>query len=369
MKNKIFIWIGVIVVIFVVVLVVILSSGNNSNAKTIKIGVSAAMTGSAAYIGESYTTGLKAAQQEINAQGGINGKPVELLIEDNKNDAQEGITVFRKLELQKPDLFITTMSTPSVPVSPLVQQSGIPLFVSVVFADIVSKNENSISFFPTPNNDAHATVQDMVINHVNKIGVLYLNSEYGQAGLASFLKEAAQNNISVISQEAFLNGVTDYSTPLAKVLATKPQAVYIIAVASTPVIKQVKVMNSSVVIYTNLLPVFGNLVNQDKSTFEGVHLTASPVSIPGTAEYNQIRNQLKGVDPANTLGYTAIGYDNLYSIKAVLTKDPNVKNFVQTFSQIGPFGGIGGSFVLDSRDVGMVLYPVIFKNGVIQEVK
>mgnify|MGYP001560938436 CR=1 FL=1 len=365
-STKTILW---IVGIVIIVAVAIAATRDSNDAKTIKIGVSVAMTGSAAYIGESYTTGLKAAQKEINAQGGINGKSIELLIEDNKNNAQEGITVFRKLELQKPDLFITTMSTPSIPISPLVKQAGIPLFVSVVFADITSKNENSVSFFPTPDNDARATIQDMVINHVNKVGVLYLNSEYGQASLTSFLKEAKQNNISVISKEAFLNGITDYSTPLAKVLATKPQAIYIIAVASTPIIKQAKTMNSSVVIYANLLPIFGNLVNQDKSTFEGVHLTASTVSIPGTTEYNQIRNQLKDVDPTNTLGYAAVGYDNLYSIKAVLTKDPNTKDFVQTFSRFGPFSGIGGSFILDSRNVGMVLYPVIFKNGVIQEVK
>ncbi len=369
MSNKIKISITIIIVILIVW--IIASKGENpaSQNAPIKIGISTALTGPAAFVGGSYFSGLKQAQEEINAQGGIHGQQVELIVEDNKNNAQEGITAFRSIETKKPDLFISTMSVPTVPVTPVVKESGIPQFVSLVFADMTSKNENSVSFFPTADDDVHATMQDMTLHKVKNVGVIYINSEYGQASLSAFLKQAKDNNINVIAQESFLDGALDYLTPLTKINASKPDAVFIIAVNAIPIIKQLKAVKTNSLIYTTMTSAFGNLVNKDKETFEGVHVTASRVSIPGTDDYIRLRSTMKNAVATSTLGYDALGYDSMYVIKAVLEKNPDAKDFVKTFANYGPFQGVNGSFNLNSRNIGMTLYPVVMKNGVLGEVK
>ncbi len=179
--NKKGTWIIIILVVLVVVIIVAAKKSGSESHSTVRIGVSSSLTGPAASIGEQYTAGLKVAAKEINAAGGINGKPVELLIEDNTNSAQGGVTAFHKLESEHPDILIQNNSAAAVPAAPLAQQAHIPLFISVVFADVTTANTNSVSFFPTPFDDSKAIYKDMNINKVKNVAVIYVNTEYGKA--------------------------------------------------------------------------------------------------------------------------------------------------------------------------------------------
>jgi branched-chain amino acid transport system substrate-binding protein len=370
--KKTIIW-AVIIIVIIVVLVWVGSRNSDQPQinKPIKIGVSAVLSGPAAFIGESYMAGLKVAQKEINDNGGVNGRPIELLVEDNKNLAQDGLSAFRALELKKSDLIIQTMSAATVPVAPVAKESGIPMFVSLVFADVLSVNDNAVSFFPSPRDDAQATVEDMQASGVKKVGIVWVNTEYGKASLDAFVSEAKNVGIEILSSESFLGDAKDFATPILKVLSVKPEAVYVIALNSIPLIDQIKLKADHPAIYTNLIPLFGSLIYKNTQTFDGVHLTAPLVSIPETPEYQLFSQKTAGmIDPkTNTFGYTSIAYDNLYSIAEVLKKNSSAKDFVQTFTNFGEFKGVNGTFNLNARDVGMRIYPVVFKNGSIEAVK
>src|SRR3989344_3497676 len=294
------VWIVVILLVILGAFYTFSRTGDNSPTPTtgepIKIGVSVGLTGSAAFIGESYYAGLKVAQQEINDAGGIDGRSIEFDVQDNKNLAQDGLSAFRALELKKPDLIIQTMSAAAVPVAP-----------------------------------------------------------------------AAKAGISIVASESFLSDTKDYATPVLKVTSTNPEAIYLIALNSIPLIDQIKLKTNHPTIYTNLIPLFGSLIYKNPQTFEGVHLTAPLVSIPGTPEYQSFRQKMTGIIDLdkNTFGYTSIAYDNLYAIAATLKKDPSSQNFVQTFTSLDEFKGVNGTFNLTRRDVGMKIYPVVFKNGLI----
>jgi branched-chain amino acid transport system substrate-binding protein len=218
-------WIVMLFIILAIALIREYYLSSNEQEEKFIVGVSAALSGSSAFIGNSYVLGLEIAKREINENGGINSKKIELIIEDNKNEAQEGIKVFEALKLKKPDIIISTMSVPSVPISYLINETSIPLFFSIVFADVLSNNKNSISFFPTPVDDAKATIEDMKLNKINEVSVLYLNSEYGVAGAEAFINEASKNGISVAFKESFNGQENDFQTPLTKIISKNPQAI------------------------------------------------------------------------------------------------------------------------------------------------
>ena len=67
------------------------------------IGVSTDITGPAAWAGQDYLDGLNIALEEINNEGGVNGRPIQLIVEDNKNLPKEGVNVFRALQARDPD--------------------------------------------------------------------------------------------------------------------------------------------------------------------------------------------------------------------------------------------------------------------------
>ncbi len=351
------------------------SKNQTSDTETLRIGTSLALTGPAAFIGESYRDGLQLARDEINRSGGVNGQKIELIFEDNKNLPQEGVTVFQALRAQNPDLLYTTMSAPSVPFSSVAKDSGIPLFVTAVFADVLKDNPNAVSFFPTVSDDAKATLVDMKKNNITKVAVLYLNSEYGLANYNAFVPQAKASGVEIVASDSFLGDVVDFTTPVTKLLATNPQAVYVIAINSNPIIDTIKAQskarNQEVGIYGNSIPVLGSLVYKAPATYDGVHLTAAEVTIPGTAKFKAFRAKFTDQSKVanNTLGYASIGYDSLHIIDEVLEKKPTIKDFVASYMSFGKFKGVNGEVNLSARAVGVPVYPVVIKNGTIEQVK
>ncbi len=71
--------------------------GGAARAQTIKIGVNEPLTGAFAASGTYVVNGAKIAADEINAKGGILGKKIELIIEDNKSNPTEAAAVAEKL--------------------------------------------------------------------------------------------------------------------------------------------------------------------------------------------------------------------------------------------------------------------------------
>jgi hypothetical protein len=71
----------------------------------------------------------------------------------------------------------------------------------------------------------------------------------------------------------------------------------------------------------------------------------------------------------DTLGYAAVAYDDLKLIAEILNKDSDSKQFVKNFSGYGDFKGVSGDFSISGRNVGVKVYPVVIKDGIIQEVK
>src|SRR5256714_15284409 len=69
----------------------------------VKIGVFMSLTGTTANFGISSTNGIKMAAEEVNSAGGINGKQVELDIQDDRSDASEAATIVTKFVTQDND--------------------------------------------------------------------------------------------------------------------------------------------------------------------------------------------------------------------------------------------------------------------------
>ncbi len=244
-----------------------------------------------------------------------------------------------------------------------------PVLVSMSFSDTQSKFQNQASFYPTATEDITATVKTMVANKVSKVAAVYLNSDYGQAMMKVFREQAASKGINIVYEDAFLGSDTNFQTQLSKTIASKPQAIFVVAINSLPVVRQLKTFKSGIAIYTNNPATSGSLIYKDKDAFDGVYATAFKTTIPGTPEFARIRAEVGTSSPNDSFGYTAAGYDNLMAIAAVLKRNPNAKEFVKTFSSYGSFTGINGTFDLNSRDVSIPLYPVLFKDGELREIR
>ena len=73
---------------------------SGSGGDKVRIGVFMSLTGDTANFGISSTNGIKMAADEVNTAGGINGKQIELLVQDDRSDASEAATIVTKFVTQ-----------------------------------------------------------------------------------------------------------------------------------------------------------------------------------------------------------------------------------------------------------------------------
>ncbi len=95
----------------------------------VRIGVFMSTTGDTANFGISSVNGIKMAADEVNAAGGINGKQVELLIQDDRSDASEAATIVTKFVTQDQVHAILgeVASSRSIAAAPIAQNAKIPM--------------------------------------------------------------------------------------------------------------------------------------------------------------------------------------------------------------------------------------------------
>ena len=116
----------------------------NGGADKVKIGVFMSTTGTTANFGISSVNGIKMAADEINAAGGINGKQVELLVQDDRSDPSEAATIVTKFVTQDQVNAVIgeVASSRSLAAAPIAQNAKIPMLTpSSTNPDVTKKGD------------------------------------------------------------------------------------------------------------------------------------------------------------------------------------------------------------------------------------
>ena len=102
---------------------------SGSGGDKVRIGVFMSLTGDTANFGISSINGIKMAADEVNAAGGINGKQIELLVQDDRSDASEAATIVTKFVTQDQVHAILgeVASSRSIAAAPIAQNAKIPM--------------------------------------------------------------------------------------------------------------------------------------------------------------------------------------------------------------------------------------------------
>jgi len=118
--------------------------GPGGGGNTVKIGVFMSMTGDTANFGISSTNGIKMAADEANAAGGINGKQIELDVQDDRSDPSEAATIVTKFVTQDAVHAILgeVASSRSIAAAPIAQNAKIPMLTpSSTNPDVTKKGD------------------------------------------------------------------------------------------------------------------------------------------------------------------------------------------------------------------------------------
>ncbi|MDD4990015.1 MAG: ABC transporter substrate-binding protein [Candidatus Pacebacteria bacterium] len=231
-SNLVFFIVGVIAGLAIMGLVWYGASAQSSNqGDTIKIGLMGPLTGDAAIYGASPKKGAEMAIEEINANGGINGKKLELIAEDSKCDGKEAVNAINKLtNVDKVKFIVGGMcSSETLAAAPIAETNKVVMVSPVSTNYKVSGAGDYI--FRTVASDALQGKKAAELAYqmgFRKAAILYINTnDYGPGLEMVFKAEFAKLGGQVVISEGHSAGDSDFRTQLTKIKSANPDVLYL----------------------------------------------------------------------------------------------------------------------------------------------
>ncbi|OOG57546.1 ABC transporter substrate-binding protein [Polaromonas sp. C04] len=201
-------------------------------AKPIYYGVSGPFSGDRAAYGAVWKKGMDMAVAEINARGGIEGRPLELLYQDTQSDPKQSVPVAQKFV--DDDRVIAELgdfsSAASMAASPIYERGKLIQF-GLTNSDpkFTRGGEYMFSTAPTMQMDA-ALMADITLKHLGKqAAVFYQASDWGDTSQKVFVERFKSQGGNVVALENYLLTDKDYHSILSKARRANPDVLVLIS--------------------------------------------------------------------------------------------------------------------------------------------
>jgi len=209
----------IIIALIVLIALAIVFILTTRKEETIKIGAVLSLSGPGQSIGEGLRDGLFLAVDEINNWGGINGKKIELIIEDSKTDPEEGKKAFDKIEsTHHPVLYLSSHSSTSMALAPLAQEQQVVLLGLVVMAPKFTENQEWVyRYWPTAKAETPSILSILEDLRVKKLGILYQDDEFGRSVFELLQKEFKATG-GLVEAEHFKPVISDLKESIGRLI-------------------------------------------------------------------------------------------------------------------------------------------------------
>jgi branched-chain amino acid transport system substrate-binding protein len=196
--------------------------------KSFTVGIAAPLTGPNAWIGEFVVASLEMAKEDINSQGGINGKNIEFVIEDADN-AQKGTTAVTKLIQQDNVDVVYSVTTPvTAGASAVAEQNAVPLFGFTAVPTFAKKNTWVFVDLRDMVQECRLLSQAALKNGHLKLAFLGNDADFSVECLDTLKSEFVAKGGTLLLNEMKLSNDPDARTPVTKIKNANPDAVVLV---------------------------------------------------------------------------------------------------------------------------------------------
>lgn len=338
------------------------SAGNNSD--TIKVGLNYELSGDVATYGQGLTDGIELAVKEINANGGVLGKQIELVKVDNKSDTTEAANAAMKLATIDKVVAILGPATSgnSKSAIPVATQNKVPLISGSATADDITVDSNGKVreyFFRTCFSDsfqglimANFAFEDL--NGKNAAILVDNTSDYSKGLAKTFKERYAELGGKIVTEQAYQQKETDFRAVLTSIKATNPDVLFLPGYYTEAglIVKQARELGLDVPVlggdgYDS--PKLTELAGKD--ALNNVYFTnhySSGDTTPEVVKFKQAYKTAKNSDPN---AFNALGYDMAYFLKDALERAGKADSEAvkQALAATKDFKGITGTLSVDAN--------------------
>ena len=201
----------------------------------IKLGFIPDITGPASSLGVPERDTALMLQAEIDAKGGIKGRPVKLVIYDGESTETKTLLAAKKAieEDRVAALICCTQSGTSLAIKNAVQTAKVPMVSMAASVKIVEPVKDSFWVFKTPQSDhliAEVLVDYLVSKKITRVAWMNVDNAFGDSGRLEFDWLAKRAGIAIVANERFGDKDVDMTTQLTKVKGSDAQALVVWAI-------------------------------------------------------------------------------------------------------------------------------------------
>ncbi len=204
-------------------------SNGGSEGGNIKVGIMGPHSGDNAQYGLACLNGAQLYFDQLNEDGGINGKQVETFVYDEKGDATEAVNAYNSL-VQNDGVTgivgdVTTI--PSIAVAQASVADNMPCVTpSATAADVVTYGTNTFRACVTDPVQGVVMADFAAKQGYKNVATLYkTGDDYNEGVNKAFCEEAESLGITITTQESYSDGDVDFNTQITNILATNPDAI------------------------------------------------------------------------------------------------------------------------------------------------
>jgi ABC-type branched-subunit amino acid transport system substrate-binding protein len=221
-----------------------------------KIGISAGLTGYAATVDRAWRDGVEIAAETINAKGGIMGRRIQVITEDNRSEPQEAVTVYRKMISDRVNVFTSgCVSAGNFAAAGLVVRAQIPMVLCSILPQQPDHVKWAFTTIPPPRFEVETRLAYLKNKtQIKKIGVLHDPTPYANLQKQAAETSAASYGLEIVGIEQYKQDDADLSVQISKMHAAGARAILKIGLGGTTLTaaKNIKQLGLDMLLLTSL---------------------------------------------------------------------------------------------------------------------
>ena len=331
---------------------------DEGDGEPFRIGVMESLTGPGETYGQVANNAKQLAVAQINEAGGINGRMLELVVEDSKCSAQDAITAFKKLtDVDGVKIILgTSCSGAMLGAAPLAEAAGVVMFSGLATNPDIAEAGDYI--FRTAMNDAQLGIDTgnvLWADGIRKLATINESTDYAEgvrrASVAQFEKLGGE----VVAAEQYASDTTDFRSQLTKLLNENPDAIHIAAqgeFSGGTIVKQIRELGYEGSIYSEVVPIGSEALGIAGDAATGLKAITADLD-PANDKAQEVLGSYRDRYGQVTLPwYLGSAYDDVYITAECLKRtddDQDADGFRDCLYEITWSGSIGTDYSFDDK--------------------
>jgi branched-chain amino acid transport system substrate-binding protein len=381
MNNTKKITIGAVIIVVAILAgtVAFNKSKTPTSTEPIKIGFIGALTGDAASYGEPIKNSIELAVIDVNSSGGINGRKIEMIYEDAKCSGKDAVSAVQKLiNIDKVKIIIGGICSGEILSVASITESAKVLILSpgASSPDVTQAGDFVFRNIPS-DSEGSQTLAKLIMEKYKTAAIISENSDYAQGNRKVFTSTVNTLKGTMVADENYAPGTTDFRSILTKIKATNPDALVInpqTEIAGATIINQARELGI-------IAPIYGTVIVAGSKTAEIAGANAEGMIVfdaPGLREDNTKAVKFladytaKYGKPSFIEFYLGAGNDAVYIMAQAISKaGTDTEKLRDYLYDLKSYNGVIGTYSFDENGdltgIGSVIK--IIKDGKAVEMK